>query len=301
MRKVTVKMMNGSPIGLVEMENGQQRTMSGKNLIEYLGRIDESLIGRKVRRNPFIKNDKESIIYISKLHNKNIRIENNNETINALYDLYLENRDELRNKFDELKKKKNVKVGATVLTGIMIGGLALSRMGSTAQEPIDLEITATYNDNIIREANSVVIEEIMNKDGVPTGIYKSNLLCRDVWDISQVFNMSNEYAPEHLIISTDNYLELADKVVNAGSVFLGKFSCESAGDYASGTNHTLPTNGYAKSYSGVSLDSFIRKITFQELTAEGIAKIGPAVEEMAKNEQLDAHRNAMTLRLNSIK
>lgn len=122
-----------------------------------------------------------------------------------------------------------------------------------------------------------------------------------VKDQEEMMNMSNEYAPEHLIISTDNYLELADKVVNAGSVFLGKFSCESAGDYASGTNHTLPTNGYAKSYSGVSLDSFIRKITFQELTAEGIGKIGPAVEKMAKNEQLDAHRNAMTLRLNSIK
>lgn len=122
-----------------------------------------------------------------------------------------------------------------------------------------------------------------------------------VKDQEEMMNMSNEYAPEHLIISTDNYLELADKVFNAGSVFLGEFSCESAGDYASGTNHTLPTNGYAKSYSGVSLDSFIRKITFQELTAEGIGKIGPAVEEMAKNEQLDAHRNAMTLRLNSIK
>lgn len=117
----------------------------------------------------------------------------------------------------------------------------------------------------------------------------------------EMMEMSNEYAPEHLIISTDNYMELADKVVNAGSVFLGKFSCESAGDYASGTNHTLPTNGYAKAYSGVNLDSFIRKITFQELTAEGIGKIGNAVEEMAKNEQLDAHKNAMTLRLKSIK
>jgi histidinol dehydrogenase len=117
----------------------------------------------------------------------------------------------------------------------------------------------------------------------------------------EMMEMSNEYAPEHLIISTDNYMELADKIVNAGSVFLGKFSCESAGDYASGTNHTLPTNGYAKAYSGVSLDSFIRKITFQELTAEGIGKIGNVVEEMAKNEQLDAHKNAMTLRLKSIK
>lgn len=119
-------------------------------------------------------------------------------------------------------------------------------------------------------------------------------------DEKEMMEMSNEYAPEHLIISTENYMELADKVVNAGSVFLGRFSCESAGDYASGTNHTLPTNGYAKAYSGVSLDSFIRKITFQCLTEEGIRKIGPAVETMAANEQLDAHKNAMTVRLNSL-
>lgn len=116
----------------------------------------------------------------------------------------------------------------------------------------------------------------------------------------EMTEMSNEYAPEHLIISTSNYLELAEKVVNAGSVFLGKYSCESAGDYASGTNHTLPTNGYAKAYSGVSLDSFIRKITFQELTADGIKSIGKAVELMAGNEQLDAHKNAMTVRIESL-
>lgn len=120
-------------------------------------------------------------------------------------------------------------------------------------------------------------------------------------DDQEMMAMSNEYAPEHLIIATQNYMELAQQVVNAGSVFLGSFSCESAGDYASGTNHTLPTNGYAKAYSGVSLDSFIRKITFQHLTEEGIRKIGPAVEEMAANEQLDAHRNAMTVRLNTLK
>ena len=116
----------------------------------------------------------------------------------------------------------------------------------------------------------------------------------------EMMEMSNAYAPEHLIISTSNYMELAEKVQNAGSVFLGNYSCESAGDYASGTNHTLPTNGYAKAYSGVCLDSFIRKITFQELTAEGIRRIGPAVEIMAANEQLDAHKNAMTVRLKSI-
>lgn len=116
----------------------------------------------------------------------------------------------------------------------------------------------------------------------------------------EMMEMSNAYAPEHLIISTSNYMELAEKVQNAGSVFLGNYSCESAGDYASGTNHTLPTNGYAKAYSGVCLDSFIRKITFQELTAEGIRRIGPAVEIMAANEQLDAHKNAMTVRIASI-
>ena len=111
---------------------------------------------------------------------------------------------------------------------------------------------------------------------------------------------SNAYAPEHLIIATADYAELAEKVVNAGSVFLGNYSCESAGDYASGTNHTLPTSGYARAYSGVSLDSFIRKITFQNLSAEGIRNIGPAVCNMAAAEQLDAHRNAMFLRLQSV-
>ncbi|MEG1545623.1 MAG: histidinol dehydrogenase [Bacteroides sp.] len=111
--------------------------------------------------------------------------------------------------------------------------------------------------------------------------------------------MTNEYAPEHLIIETKDYREVAERIINAGSVFLGSLSPESAGDYASGTNHTLPTNGYAKAYSGVSLDSFIRKITFQEITREGIESIGPAIEVMAANEQLCGHKNAVTLRLNS--
>ncbi|MBQ7350931.1 MAG: histidinol dehydrogenase [Bacteroides sp.] len=122
-----------------------------------------------------------------------------------------------------------------------------------------------------------------------------------VKDMDEVIELTNEYAPEHLIIETQNYMELAEKVVNAGSVFLGSYTPESAGDYASGTNHTLPTNGYAKAYSGVSLDSFIRKITFQEINREGIQNIGPAIEVMAAHEQLDAHKNAVTVRLNSIK
>ena len=122
-----------------------------------------------------------------------------------------------------------------------------------------------------------------------------------VKDMDEAIAMINEYAPEHLIIETKDYMELAEKVVNAGSVFLGSYSPESAGDYASGTNHTLPTNGYAKAYSGVSLDSFIRKITFQEINREGIQNIGPAIEVMAANEQLDAHKNAVSVRLASLK
>jgi histidinol dehydrogenase len=112
--------------------------------------------------------------------------------------------------------------------------------------------------------------------------------------------LSNYYAPEHLIIQTKDYEQLAEQVVNAGSVFLGEYACESAGDYASGTNHTLPTHGYATAYSGVNLDSYCRKITFQHLTELGVRHIGHAVELMAEAEQLDAHKNAMTVRLNSL-
>lgn len=116
----------------------------------------------------------------------------------------------------------------------------------------------------------------------------------------EAIELSNTYAPEHLIIQTDNYMELSEKVINAGSVFLGKYACESAGDYASGTNHTLPTHGYATAYSGVNLDSYCRKVTFQHLTDEGIKNIGHAVELMAAAESLDAHKNAMTVRLSDI-
>lgn len=122
-----------------------------------------------------------------------------------------------------------------------------------------------------------------------------------VKDMDEAIEITNEYAPEHLIIETKDYMDLAEKVVNAGSVFLGNYTPESAGDYASGTNHTLPTNGYAKAYSGVSLDSFIRKITFQEINREGIQNIGPAIEVMAANEHLDAHKNAVSVRLSSLK
>ena len=122
-----------------------------------------------------------------------------------------------------------------------------------------------------------------------------------VTDMHEAIELSNTYAPEHLVIQTENYEDVAGKVVNAGSVFLGKYACESAGDYASGTNHTLPTHGYATTYNGVNLDSYCRKVTFQHLTEEGVRQIGHAVELMAEAEQLDAHKNAMTVRINSLK
>jgi histidinol dehydrogenase len=119
-------------------------------------------------------------------------------------------------------------------------------------------------------------------------------------DIEQCLEFSNMYAPEHLVINTANAAELAEKVINAGSVFIGSYSCESAGDYASGTNHTLPTNGFAKSFSGVSVDSFTKKITFQEITSQGMQRIGPSIEAMADAESFYGHRNAVTIRLNKI-
>ncbi len=122
-----------------------------------------------------------------------------------------------------------------------------------------------------------------------------------VHDKQEAIDLSNAYAPEHLIIQTSDYEKLAQKVVNAGSVFLGEYACESAGDYASGTNHTLPTHGYATAYSGVNLDSYCRKVTFQHLSEDGIRSIGHAVELMAKAEQLEAHANAMRVRIAKVK
>lgn len=120
-------------------------------------------------------------------------------------------------------------------------------------------------------------------------------------DIEQCMELVNEYAPEHLILCVEDYREQAKCIVNAGSVFLGNYSPESAGDYASGTNHTLPTNGYAKAYSGVNLDAFIKKITFQEISREGLGYLGRTIEIMAENEQLFAHKNAVTLRITNEK
>ena len=128
----------------------------------------------------------------------------------------------------------------------------------------------------------------------------ANSKCVVMHTLDEAMALSNAYAPEHLILAVDDYMSLAEKVVNAGSVFLGKYACESAGDYASGTNHTLPTHGYATAYSGVNLDSFMRKITFQHLDEQGVLSIGHTVELMAENEQLHAHKNAMTVRLRDV-
>ena len=139
------------------------------------------------------------------------------------------------------------------------------------------------------------LEQLPRKDIASRSLESSKLIV--VRDMDEALDMTNDYAPEHLIIETEDYAALAGRVTHAGSVFLGSLTPESAGDYASGTNHTLPTNGYAKAYSGVCLDSFVRKMTFQEIRPEGLRRIGPAIELMAANESLDGHKNAVTVRL----
>lgn len=170
---------------------------------------------------------------------------------------------------------------------------------SQAEHGVDSQsMLITTSATLIRAVTEEVerqLEELPRKEIAARSLEHSKLILIDNMELA--VEMMNRYAPEHLIIETKNYHELAEKIVNAGSVFLGAYSPESAGDYASGTNHTLPTNGYAKAYSGISLDSFIRKITFQEITKEGIATIGPAIEVMAANEYLDAHKNAVSVRL----
>ena len=170
---------------------------------------------------------------------------------------------------------------------------------SQAEHGVDSQsMLITTSATLIRAVTEEVerqLEQLPRKEIAARSLEHSKLILIDNMELA--VEMMNRYAPEHLIIETKNYHELAEKIVNAGSVFLGAYSPESAGDYASGTNHTLPTNGYAKAYSGVSLDSFIRKITFQEITKEGIATIGPAIEVMAANEYLDAHKNAVSVRL----
>ena len=174
---------------------------------------------------------------------------------------------------------------------------------SQAEHGVDSQVVLiTTSSKLIDDVQQEVdrqLDMLPRKEIAQRALENSRIIL--VRDKKEAIDLSNAYAPEHLVIQTEDYEQLAERVVNAGSVFLGQYACESAGDYASGTNHTLPTHGYATAYSGVNLDSYCRKVTFQQLTEEGIRSIGRAVELMAEAEQLDAHKNAMTVRINSLK
>ena len=173
---------------------------------------------------------------------------------------------------------------------------------SQAEHGVDSQAILITTSVELQQAVKVEVERqlalLPRKEIAEKSLANSKLIVVD--SMTEAIELTNAYAPEHLIIETEDYLSVAERIVNASSVFLGSLTPESAGDYASGTNHTLPTNGYAKAYSGVSLDSFIRKITFQEIKPEGLNIIGPAIELMAANEQLDAHKNAVSVRLGQL-
>jgi len=173
---------------------------------------------------------------------------------------------------------------------------------SQAEHGIDSQVfLITTSEKMLNDVQEEILRQVEllpRKEMAMKSLDNSKLVL--VHDKQEAMELCNIYAPEHLVISTDDYEELAEQVINAGSVFLGHYACESAGDYASGTNHTLPTHGYAVAYNGVNLDSYCRKVTFQHLTEKGIHSIGRAVEVMAENEQLEAHRNAMSVRINSL-
>ena len=174
---------------------------------------------------------------------------------------------------------------------------------SQAEHGPDSQVILIANNTVIVETIQREIDlqltVLPRKDFAAKALLNSKAIILSNQD--QAIDLINAYAPEHLILAVDNALQIADKIINAGSVFIGNYSPESVGDYASGTNHTLPTNGYAKAYSGVSLDSFVKKITFQQLTERGLMNIAPTVVEMADAEGLQAHRNAVSVRLNWIK
>lgn len=173
---------------------------------------------------------------------------------------------------------------------------------SQAEHGVDSQaMLVTASESIVEPIMQAIREQLdrlPRKEITEKSLSHSRLIV--LKDKQEVIDFTNLYAPEHLIIQTTDYADIAGQVENAGSVFMGSYTPESAGDYASGTNHTLPTNGYAKAYSGVNLDSFIKKITFQEITADGIRLLGGTIRTMAANEQLDAHKNAVTIRLNTL-
>ena len=171
---------------------------------------------------------------------------------------------------------------------------------SQAEHGTDSQVLLiTTHESILEQVEKEIgiqLEQLPRKEMAAKALDNSKLVV--VKSVDEAVDLANCYAPEHLIIQTRDYMQLAERIVNAGSVFLGPYACESAGDYASGTNHTLPTNGYARAYSGVNLDSFTKKITFQHITPEGIQHIGKTVAVMADAESLTAHQKAMTIRMN---
>jgi histidinol dehydrogenase len=173
---------------------------------------------------------------------------------------------------------------------------------SQAEHGVDSQVVLVANSELIiknvKNEIDIQLSTLPRKDIAAKSLANSRFIV--IQNVDEAFELLNEYAAEHLIIASDNARKLSELVINAGSVFLGHYSPESIGDYASGTNHTLPTNGYAKAYSGVSLDSFVKKITFQQLSKDGIKNIGNAVESMAAAEGLDAHKNAVSIRLKSL-
>ncbi len=184
-----------------------------------------------------------------------------------------------------------------------IPAFVASDLLSQAEHGVDSQVVLVtpsekFAKKVIKEINEQV-EELPRKDIAKKALENSQIVVMK--DQNQAIALINQYAPEHLIIALENEDEVVEKIYNAGSVFIGNFTPESAGDYASGTNHTLPTYGYARNYSGVSLDSFQKKMTYQKISPEGLQNIGPSVEIMAENELLQAHKNAVTIRLNHLK
>ncbi len=174
-------------------------------------------------------------------------------------------------------------------------------MLSQAEHGVDSQaILITVDEDLVEKVQEQIelqLEQLPRKEIATNALTHSKIIV--VKTLEEAVEMTNEYAPEHLIISTHYHNGVAANISNAGSVFLGNYSPESAGDYASGTNHTLPTNGYAKAYSGVNLDSFVRKITFQQLSKEGLTNLSNAIILMAENEELQAHSNAVKIRIDN--
>jgi histidinol dehydrogenase len=180
--------------------------------------------------------------------------------------------------------------------------IAADLLSQAEHGPDSQVVLATTSDDLIQKVKLSTAKQLDNlpRSDIAKAALENSLLIL-LQRLEECINFSNYYAPEHLIIMTENYGELAEQVINAGSVFLGSYTPESAGDYASGTNHTLPTGAYARSYSGVSLDSYVKKITFQELTTEGLLEIGSAIEVMAEEEQLVGHQKAVSIRLDNVR